>query len=325
MQIKYFIQLIRPINLAITALAMYAIRWFVIIPILKTCVTDNGYLAPYLNETEFLLLVLSVVLINAAGYVVNDFCDVETDRINKPDRLIVTQHISYKTTTVFYYALNLIALIFASIISIKVHAIRLSSIHLASIGLLWMYAMYLKKMPFLGNFSVAILSATVLLMPLFYEPIVFYNQDETFKVSLSLILTLGFIISAFAFITTLIRELIKDLQDVDGDQQTGCNTLPIYTSINTTKTITVICIGISILFIAWIQYHLFINRTTYHLFTTWNLYCSMLLQLPLFFTAIKLLQAKESKQYKVLSTGLKLIMAAGILSLLFVKLWFDHA
>ncbi|MEY2830581.1 MAG: hypothetical protein RIQ33_2439 [Bacteroidota bacterium] len=325
MQIKYFIQLIRPINLIITALAMYAVRWFIIIPILKTCIINDGYLAPYLNETEFLLLVLSVVLINAAGYVVNDFCDVETDTINKPEQLIVTQHISYKTTTIFYYTLNFIALIFASIISLKVHSIRLSSIHLASIGLLWMYAMYLKKLPLVGNLSVAILSATVLLIPIFYEPKVFYNQDETFKTSLSLILIIGLIIGTFAFITTLIREIIKDLQDKDGDQQTGCNTLPIYTSIKTTKIIIILLLSICSLLIAWIQYHLFINKAIYTLFNTWNLFCTILLQIPLLIVVAKLIQASNSKHYKILSITIKGIMMAGIISLFFVKLWFDKS
>ncbi|MFM2226150.1 MAG: hypothetical protein RJA07_2352 [Bacteroidota bacterium] len=321
---KYYFQLIRPINLLLTAFAMYAVRFFIIIPILKNCTTNEGYLAPYLNECWFVLLVLSVLLINAAGYVINDFCDIDTDAINKPEKLIISKKISFKAASIFYYVLNIAGIFLGMMLAYYVHALRLSSIHLAAVGLLWLYATQLKKMPIVGNLSVALLGAVVILMPVFFEPIVFYNDTIQFQTSTQLIFKISLIFSAFAFLMQLIRELIKDLQDVEGDEQTGCNTLPIWASIKTTKIICASIIIVSMIVLSWFQIHFFYHRNFYKLFNSWNLFNIILIQLPLLFVVIKIWKANAAKQYAVLSIVLKLVMLAGICSMLFIKLWFEN-
>ncbi len=308
----------------LTAFAMYCVRWFLIIPILKTCRTDEGYYAPYLNEGWFVLLVLSVLFINAAGYVINDYCDVETDLINKPEKVFITKSISYSQAATCYYCLNILGIILGIMVSLKINSLKFSSIHLAAVGLLWLYAMQLKKKPIVGNIAVVMLSALVMLLPIIYEPIVFYNAENNFQTQVQIILSVGLIFAAFAMLTQWIREMIKDLQDVEGDKLTGCNTLPIWLSIKSTKIFLSVLIAITLFSVGWFQFHFYVHRKFYPVFNLWNLFTIVLIQLPLLVVLVKLWQADKSQQYKVLSTIMKVVMFAGIFSMLFIQQWFQQ-
>jgi len=303
---------------------MYAVRLFIIIPVLKSCTIEDGYLSPYLNNFWFFLLVMSVVLINAGGYIINDCCDVETDKINKPKQVYVGHSISLQQATVLYYTITILGIIIGCVVSFKISNIKMATIHLASVGLLWLYATQLKKLPVIGNIAVAILSAVVLLLPVFYEPIIFYNPSPDFDIALHLIVVAAFTFACFAFATQLIREMIKDLEDLNGDKATGCNTLPIWTSIKTSKKIIALLILLTTVGIGWFQYYFYVHRSFYNLFQTWNLYTTILLQLPLLFVLLRLSKAETPQQLKVLSTTMKVIMLAGIVSMVFIQQWFQN-
>ena len=303
---------------------MYCVRWFLIIPILKTCKMDDGYLSPYLHEGWFMLLVLSVLFINAAGYVINDYCDVETDLINKPEKVFITKNMSYSQAATFYYCLNIVGIILGIVVSLKINSLKFSSIHLAAVGLLWLYAMQLKKKPIVGNIAVAILSALVMLLPIIYEPIVFYNAENNFQTQVQIILSAGVVFAAFALLTQWIREMIKDLQDMEGDKQTGCNALPIWLSIKSTKIFLSMLIAVTLFSVGWFQFHFYVHRKFYPVFNLWNLFTIVLIQLPLLVVIVKLWQAQKPEQYKVLSTILKVVMFAGTFSMLFIQQWFQQ-
>ncbi len=319
-----YLKLIRPINLLLTAFAMYAVRWFIIIPLLKNCVIGEGHLSPYLNEFWFLILVVSVLCINAAGYIINDFCDVETDKINKPNKVYISQTISFSQASKFYYSINIIGIILGTLVAYQLRSLHLASLQIAAAGLLWLYAMQLKKRPIVGNIAVALLSAIALLMPIFFEPIVFYNSQPEFDVVVQIILLATLVFAAFAFLTQWIRELLKDLQDIEGDKATGCNTLPIWLSVNAAKFLITILIAVTMCCIAWFQFHFYRQRMFYSLFNTWNIYVSILLQLPLLFVLLSLWKAEKPQQYKVLSTVMKVVMLAGIVSMFFIQQWFQN-
>jgi 4-hydroxybenzoate polyprenyltransferase len=318
----YYLKIIRPINLLLSALAMVCIRFFIITPTLKNCTIGNGYLSPYLNNIWFALLVLSVILINAAGYIINDICDIETDKINKPQKVYIDSKINLKSAIRYYYILNIIGIVLGIILSYKVNSSRLSSIHLAAVGLLWIYAVYLKKLPLIGNVSVALLSSVLILIPVFFEPIVFYNNTESFNDSIKIILKCSLVYAAFAFLIQMIREIIKDLQDVDGDKATGCKTLPIVTSVLFSKIVCSIFIIITMSLTAWFQVHFYYQKEFYKVFNNWNFYSTILIQIPLLFILVKLFFSNSTKNYSVLSFIAKAIMLSGIISMIFIKLWF---
>jgi 4-hydroxybenzoate polyprenyltransferase len=169
---------------------------------------------------------------------------------------------------------------------------------------------------------VALLSAVLILIPVFYEPIVFYNNTEVFNDSIKIILKCGLIYAAFAFLIQLIREIVKDLQDLEGDKITGCNTLPIATSVKITKIICSAIILITIVLIGWFQIHFYYQKDFYTLFNSWNLYTTILIQLPLLFILVRLYLSNTPNQYKIVSNILKIVMFTGILSMMFIKLWF---
>ena len=319
-----YLRLIRPINLLLTALAMYCVRWFIIIPLLKNCVIDEGYLSPYLNEGWFLLLVLSVVCINSAGYIINDFCDVETDKLNKPDKVVITKSVSYSQASVYYYTLNIIGILLGALVAFKIRSFHLASVQVAAAGLLWLYAMQLKKRPVIGNVAIALLSAVAVLMPVFYEPIIFYNAQSDFDSVLQVILLSASVFAVFAFLTQWIREIIKDLQDLEGDKSTDCNTLPIWLSVKATKIVLAVLILITMACVGWFQFHFYSHRHFYKLFTIWNIYVSVLLQLPLLFVLLNLWKAEKPQQYNVLSTTIKVVMLAGMISMVFIQQWFQN-
>ena len=209
-------------------------------------------------------------------------------------------------------------------VAYQLRSLHLSSLQIAAAGLLWLYAMQLKKRPIVGNIAVALLSAIALLMPIFFEPIVFYNSQPEFDVVVQIILLATLIFAAFAFLTQWIRELLKDLQDIEGDKATRCNTLPIWLSVNAAKILIAILIFITISCIGWFQFHFYRQRMFYSLFNTWNIYVSILLQLPLLFVLLSLWKAEKPQQYKVLSITMKVVMLAGIVSMFFIQQWFQN-
>jgi 4-hydroxybenzoate polyprenyltransferase len=217
-----------------------------------------------------------------------------------------------------------VGIILGIVVSLKINSLKFSSIHLAAVGLLWLYAMQLKKKPIVGNIAVAILSALVMLLPIVYEPIVFYNSENNFHEQIQIILQAGLVFAAFALLTQWIREMIKDLQDVEGDELTGCNTLPIWLSIKSTKIILSILIATTLFSGAWFQFHFYVHRKFYPVFNLWNLFTIVLIQLPLLVVIVKLWKAEKPEQYKVLSTIMKVVMFAGIFSMLFIQQWFQQ-
>jgi 4-hydroxybenzoate polyprenyltransferase len=195
---------------------------------------------------------------------------------------------------------------------------------MAAIGLLWIYSFNLKKVAVIGNLTIALLAAIVILMPVFFEPIIFYNNTLEFTTSTQLIFKASLIFAIFAFIIQWLREMIKDMQDINGDTKTLGKTLPIITSIKTTKYACAILIASVIILMSWFQIHFFYHQNFYTLFKSWNLFNFILIQFPLLFILIKIWKTNTASQFKTLSNILKIVMFGGVLSMMFIKLWFEN-
>lgn len=232
----YFIKLVRPINIAIIFLTMYALRLFYTSLPKVSVETSLG------EQVDFFLLVISTLLIAAGGNIINDYFDVKADRVNKPNKLIISKHIKPRWAIVSHWFLNGIAFLIGAYLSIKYRSFSFVFIHLVCINALWFYSVYFKRKAFIGNFLVSILTALVPITCGIYFHFTGLNQPYTstnFWINFlheDYRLILGMAI--FAFLLNLAREIVKDIQDIKGDLELHAKTLPIVFGRKTAKWLT---------------------------------------------------------------------------------------
>jgi 4-hydroxybenzoate polyprenyltransferase len=242
-----------------------------------------------LFDPRLFILSLSTVLIAAAGYVINDYYDVKIDYINKPERVIIGRQITRRYAILFHIGLSALGVLLGLLVSWRVVIINIISIFL-----LWLYSNSLKRLPFVGNFTVASLTGLSILM-----------IDVYYQTKLPVI----YIYACFAFFMTLIREIIKDMEDLKGDNTFGCKTIPIVLGIRKTKFVIYILLVIfSITVVVLDGIYMILPLRYYTLF----------LFLPLVFFVIGLIRADMKKDFSYLSSFCKVIMLLGIVSMLLI-------
>ncbi len=258
-----------------------------------------------LSIVDFLLLLLSVLAITAAGYIINDIFDVKTDLINKPTKVIVSQKISLETAKKWYKTTNTVGIVLGIALCIKISKPTHSFIFIGISLLLYYYSKKIKTTPFIGNFLVSLLIAfSVLIFPLFEIELIAKNNIQ--NLATQIIWMLFF----FAFSLNLIREIVKDIEDVNGDYSLKMNTLPILLgSLRTRSLVLFLCIvPIGLLLFIILKY------SSIYKFTV--LYLLLFVLMPLLYFTVKLRSAKKKTEFHKLSLLLKIIMLLGINSLL---------
>ena len=168
--------------------------------------TDNNFYL-LLNDAGIWLLLLATQASAAGGYILNDYHDVRIDQINKPGRVVVGRLVTRRKALFSYLLLTAFALI-AGLMTGK----REGFLVLLCCSLLWLYSARLKCVPLAGNLLVAILVAVSLFLPSL-------RFDADFRLLVPF--------CQFAFLSNLIREIVKDLEDMRGDSQHACRTFPI--------------------------------------------------------------------------------------------------
>lgn len=271
-KINAFIKITRPVNVAIT--------FFVVVV---------AILISQENDIEFYKIILSSIvaaLVAAAGNIINDIYDVETDKISHPERVLVLESLSKKEAIYFYNFLNILAIIIAS---------RLSDILLLivfiSILILYIYSYYLKKIPLLGNVTVASLTGLTFI----YGGFVSGNPIA------------AIVPAVFAFLINLVREIVKDIQDIEGDYKIGYQTFPIKYGIQKSNFLILFII------VALILYTLYPFVTK--LYKIEYFLIVMLIVNPVLILSLKLLFEKNLKKLTLISNLLKLDMLFGLLAI----------
>jgi 4-hydroxybenzoate polyprenyltransferase len=310
-QIRSILLLIRFPNLVIIAATQYAMRYLIMEPLLPSEEFDLQF-----GDLQFFLLVLSTVFIAAAGYIINDYFDTRADLINKPARVVVGVEIGRRVAMILHAMLNIIGVAIGIYLGFYVNLPALSIVFLLATGLLWFYSTNYKRQFLVGNLSVAFLTGLVPLMVVLFEiPLlnVRYGQEMLLhNASFNYIFAWVGGFSFFAFLTTLIRELIKDAEDFEGDAAYGMRTVPIVLGSLWTRVIVVglIFFAIFILLYLLLKYIMFsVVPPDYFSLT----YFIVLLLAPLLLLALQVITAKEKKHYHRASTLIKLIMLTGIL------------
>ncbi|WP_092467129.1 geranylgeranylglycerol-phosphate geranylgeranyltransferase [Winogradskyella thalassocola] len=302
----HFLNLIRWKNLLMIALVQYLIKYALLLPFQQS----HGVLIT-LSDFNFFLLVLATVCIAAGGYVINDIYDVETDTINKPNRLIINKHISEKSANTIFIVLNVIGVGLGFYLSNGIGKPEFFAIFFMTSALLYMYASYLKQIAVVGNVVVSIIVCLSILLVGIFEliPAMTDNNKAIQSTFLNIIRDYAF----FAFMINLIREVVKDIEDIDGDYKAGIQTLPILLGRERTSKIVFI---LSLIPIFSIVYYVITYLFKQQLVVGYFL---ILVVAPLIYVSIKLFSAENNAQYKHISLVLKLVMLTGMLSLLLYK------
>ncbi|MDP5198781.1 geranylgeranylglycerol-phosphate geranylgeranyltransferase [Flavobacterium sp. DG2-3] len=267
-----------------------------------------------LADWQYGLLVLSTVLLAAAGYVINNIYDVGTDTINKPNDVVVGKGISETAAYNIYIGLNISGVAIGFILSNIIMRPTFASLFILIASLLYFYATTLKQIMILGNFVVALLlAASVLIIGVFDLFPATTGENQAQMASLFSILT---DYALFAFMINFIREIVKDIEDVNGDYNMGFNTLPVAIGVNRAAKIA---LGFAI--VAFIMCGLYCN--TYFMQNKLYIavfYAFVTVLAPLLYFIVKIFSAKSQKDFHHLSSILKLILFFGILSILVIAL-----
>lgn len=250
--IKPYLKLLRVGNLAFLAILLFVMEKWVALPLLQ--LVQFSEQMPWWVLT---LIILATVFVAAGGYVINDYFDVKIDRINRPDDLVVTRHISREGAMRLFQVLTFVGVLMALGVAWWARSWTLAMIFIVIPGLLWFYSASYKRQLLIGNIVVAFASALVpLLIAIINADYLAHLYGEALAytpiVGQLYVWLGGFAI--FAFLMTLVREMVKDIEDREGDCEMECRTIPIVWGVKTTKiivTILLLAIAALIVYIAW--------------------------------------------------------------------------
>lgn len=314
-RLKDLMTLVRLPNLLVVALTMMLMRYAVIRPLLGAMeVTIAGnplvstVMAFRLGWFDFLILVISTCLITAAGYVINDYFDIRADLINR-GTIIVGNTITRRMAMLYHNVFNILGVIGGTYVSARIGYIWLGIFFILISGLLYFYSATYKRQFLIGNIIVALLVAMVPMTVVVYDaaPVyVYYSQAATDFQGVAVLFWWVGGFALFAFLTTLVREIIKDMEDCEGDRETGRKTLPVVSGLMTCRSVVVflLAVTITLLYLVWLK----------HLHDTVTLvYISLLLVLPMAVVIFRVLTSREKKHLHSASLLMKFIMLSGIL------------
>ena len=270
----------------------------------------------YLTDFQFSILSLSLLLLTAAGYIINDVTDIEADKINKPEKVFIGVSISKNNAIIWYVVLNSIGLALGVYISYLKHFPEFSFYFLFIVVALYCYSKYLKKIALIGNVLIAILCGLVIYLVYIFD----YRFDHDTVLSTFSGHELNHLKFGEAYIlfflrvsiaTTLIREIIKDIEDIKGDYATNMKTLPILIG---TKRSRNIIIALSVLLFMYVVLFCMLSFSLGFYIVFVGLLVIALITLVFIY---KIWNAIDN--YTFLSKFIKLIMLLGILSMLLFK------
>jgi 4-hydroxybenzoate polyprenyltransferase len=302
-----FLRLIRVPNLGIIVLTMCAMRYGIMYPMLGI----NGF-ELQLSSLNFTLLVTATVLIAAAGYIINDYFDVKIDTINKPNDTLIGVQFKRRWAMLLHIVFNAIAIVIAGYVSLQVGNYKLCFVYILAACLLWFYSTHFKKQLIIGNVIIAFLSALIpLIIGLFEMPLLYktYNaQLQQYGINFNYIayFMLGF--ASFAFVVSWVREIVKDIEDQQGDAEYDCETMPIVWGAKISAYVASALLVIAIGSIGYLQYLQLMSDDKLSVY-----YIALFVQAPLIIAVVKLLRANDKAHYSQVSKLIKLSMLTGIM------------
>ncbi len=257
-----------------------------------------------LNSGNLTLLILSTVAITAAGYLINDLYDTAIDARNKPHKALPDIPEIRRKTLLFYALLNGVGLLAALPVALAAGRLSLLLIQGGTILLLWAYSAWWKRLPVVGNVVVAALTALSILLLVLYEPLFWISGNPPQMLAVRNAIT-G--LSGFAFLLTWMREMVKDIEDLEGDRAEGCRTLPIVWGVRNTVLLAASLGALAIAFLALISGNLAQHHKTFAAGLI-----TLIITLPLAFWTITLFRQKTPAGFHRHSNLLKVLMLGGL-------------
>jgi 4-hydroxybenzoate polyprenyltransferase len=301
---RAFLQLIRWPNLVFIALTQ---------ALFYCCVYQPLFHADH--RRQLIWLIIASVFIAAAGYIINDYFDLNIDQINKPGKNVFIRIIHRRWAIIWHFTFSVIG-VFATLMAVHFEKWYLVLANMFCVFLLWFYSTSFKRRLLIGNLVISILTAWTVLIIFFAftEPrnAIMGSSPEVIK-----FFRIAFLYAGFAFISSLIREAIKDMEDMEGDTRYGCRTLPIVAGIRSTKIY--VTLWAVVLLAALIILQLYILQFGWWLAMAYGI---VFVVMPLAYLVMKLARARTAAQFAALSQLSKLIMLTGILSMIFFRFYF---
>jgi len=267
---------------------------------------------PVIDGWDFLLLSAASVLIAAAGYIINDYFDINIDQVNKPKGNVVDTVVSRRWAMAWHFILSGFGLILSAFISWRTGLWYILLGNFGCVLLLFGYSVSLKRKLLIGNIIIALLTAWVILVICFSQVGMLFRGIPAVNEESNKIIRIGILYAAFAFISTVIREAIKDIEDMQGDAKYGCRTMPIVWGVNATKVYVAVWLVVILALLVVLQVYVF-------RFGWWlaMAYSVVFIIAPFVFIFLRLFKAAMQKDYHQLSNWTKLVMLSGLLSMIF--------
>ncbi|WP_235917540.1 geranylgeranylglycerol-phosphate geranylgeranyltransferase [Hymenobacter busanensis] len=277
-------RLVRLPNLLIMALCMALTQTCLLVP------TDP--LAALLS-VRFALLLLATLCVAAAGYIINDYYDVKIDTINRPGQLVVGPVVGRRPAMLAHLLLSFEGIVVAGTLAPAVGVVTVGAALL-----LWGYSARFKRVALVGNLSIGLLTAALVLLP---ELLLRTGHTAVWGYALA------------AFLLTVVREIIKDVEDMRGDAQHDCRTLPIVVGVARSKWVVAVFL-LSLLWVVAVAIGQGFAEGQWRL-ALWLLGTVLG---PLVLLGVRLARADRRRDFARLSTLCKLIMLGGVLSMLVI-------
>lgn len=314
--IKAYLQLIRLPNLVFITLTQ-VLFYYCIVQTLHYGTHSNGLIRPEINF-NFFILVCASVLIAAAGYIINDYFDLHIDSVNKPAKVVVDRQVKRRWAIMWHLVLSVLGILCSAYVSYRTGQWLILPANIACVGLLWVYSTTFKKKLLSGNIIIAALTAWVIVVVYYFAGASFITirgwNEQAFAFDVKRLFKFTMLYAGFAFIVSLIREVVKDLEDMHGDAKYDCRTMPIVWGVPATKVFVAVWLVVCLAALLIVQ--------VYAWQSGWwvsAVYGMLLIILPLAVILKKLYEAKLPSDYHRLSSWVKWVMLAGILSMLFFR------
>jgi 4-hydroxybenzoate polyprenyltransferase len=306
--IAAFFRLIRVLNLLFIVVTQALFQYSIVVPMMSR----NPH-SPALPIHLFALLSLSSVLIAAAGYIINDYFDLNIDRINKPGKVVVEKVIKRRWAIIWHWVLSFFGVVLGFYVGWQADVFWLGLANMGCVIALWFYSTTFKKKLLAGNIIISLLTAWVVLVVGFVTHYRMITNIPYFGAgNASRLLRFTFLYAGFAFIICLVREVVKDIEDMPGDAKYGCRTMPILWGVHVSKVfagtwLAVLTAALFIVFAYVLQLKWWITA----------IYCFLFVIVPLLVMLRRLFRAETTKDFHQLSNMIKMVMFMGILSMVF--------
>lgn len=306
-KLSAYIRLVRPLNLLII-LATQALFWVYIVEQVHVFFQ----LDTRLEHWQVFLLMSSTVLVAAGGYVINDYYDLPIDLVNKPDRVVISKEVSDNAAFNYYMILTALGVISALAVAWSLGKPSLTLLPVIIASGLWFYAQEFKRRPLVGNLVVGLSTAAVIFILLLFEVDWKANADALAP-EVNEILKFGLAYMVFAFLTTMLREVVKDLEDMEGDAQFECRTFPIAFGVNAAKLLALFWLAVLVVPLVVLSVRLvrFGNLLGFG-------YTVLLLVLPTIYIGYTVVAASRASDYRSASKWIKGLMVAGVLTMIYI-------